>query len=325
MKTLSHSPEAQVARQISGPKNSLSRRLSKGLSTLTDQGPLALMCDVIYSIYYHRHERRKNQYPSKTHQGGDSICIFGQEYALHPSRKGINEELQLFGVHEPLATSVYQGLLRPGDHVIDVGANIGYYIIVANQVVGDRGRFLAFEPLPSNYAVLKRNADRLGQDRVRVWPWAIGANNETAPFYESDVPNWGSLISNERLAPGRSISVDVKRLDDVVETVSGFQPTVLRMDIEGGELMALAGAQELLRTYRPLLFIEFHTFAIGVEALRSTLEELLALGYEEGVLIDRVWDQPWISPWARGLRYWHGRLECLSQRIGPGTFTLFMR
>ena len=238
-----------------------------------------------------------------------------RDFELHPSMVGLSEELILFGAHEPLATRIYLEHLSPGDHVIDVGSNIGYWLLSARHRVGATGRVLGFEPVASVYEILQRNIQRSGQNHIEVFPWAIGADNGTTSFYESEVPNWGSLIRNANLLPNRSITVEVKRLDDIVGEVAGFHPSVLRMDVEGGELMVLEGAQEVLRKYKPSLFIEIHTFALGWESVRRALISLRDLGYSSGVLIERTWDQPWISRWMRERRCWTGSIDKLLQRV----------
>ena len=152
-------------------------------------------------------------------------------------------------------------------------------------------------------------------DNIRIFPWALGARNETANFYESEIPNWGSLVHNTKLLPTRQTPVEVRRLDDVLQEVPDFRPTVLRMDVEGGELMVLAGAREVIRSYKPLLFIEFHSFALGRDAIRDVLLELKEVGYRRGVLIDRVWDHAWIPRWIRNQRCWRGTMDALLTRI----------
>jgi len=109
--------------------------------------------------------------------------------------------------------------------------------------------------------------------------------------------------------------VQVRRLDDILQSVEGFRPSFLRMDVEGAELLVLAGARNLMRIFRPSLFVEFHTFSIGMKGLESALDELESIGYREGVLIGRLWDAPWISPWARRRHCWSDSLRNLRKRI----------
>ena len=173
---------------------------------------------------------------------------------------------------------------------------------------------LAFEPVPGSREIVQRNIKRSGIHNVELSPWAIGRENGAAEFYESKVPNWGSLVKHNALLPTRSLPVEIRKLDDVVRKSAGFHPTMLRMDVEGAELMVLEGAQNLLEKYKPSLFIEFHPFLVGWRAIRHALSGLKDLGYSSGTLIQREWDQPWISKWMRERRCWRGPIEILTQR-----------
>jgi hypothetical protein len=129
--------------------------------------------------------------------------------------------------------------------------------------------------------------------------------------------------------PKGVIPVEVKTLDNILKDFPTFRPTALRMDVDGGELMILSGARQVLLEYRPLLFIEFHTFALGWEKIQSALLELRELGYSQGVLIDRLWDQPWIGKWFRERPWWsgvkEGRLESLASSASKlPVFTLIL-
>jgi FkbM family methyltransferase len=242
------------------------------------------------------------------------IQFLDQEFELHPSRLGVSEELALYGVHEPLATRVYLETLSPGDHVIDVGSNIGYWLLLAARRIGESGRMLAFEPVPGPRAILQRNIRRSGLSNVDLSPWAIGRENGATEFYESQVPNWGSLVKHDALLQTRNRPVEIRKLDDVVRESAGFRPTMLRMDVEGAELMVLEGAQTVLEKYKPRLFIEFHPFLVGWRAIRRALSGLRDLGYTSGTLIQREWDQPWIGKWIRERRCWRGPIDILTQR-----------
>ena len=258
------------------------------------------------------------------------VCLIDKEFELHQSAKGISEELWLFGVHEPSSTKVYLENLSPGDHVLDIGSNLGYFLFLASGSVGETGRILGFEPVPGVYDILQRNVRRLGKKNIEVFPWAMGEENKTAPFYESEIPNWGSLQPNDQLLQTKSFPVSVRKLDDVIKEFPDFRPKAMRMDVEGGELMILKGAQGILKEYHPCLFIEFHIFALGWEAVRDALINFRDLGYSFGTLIDRTWDQPWIGKWARDRRQWTGSIDALLQRVEsdpnvPGVLSLILK
>jgi FkbM family methyltransferase len=291
------------------------RMLGKASRHLNEHGPASFFRETVWRLHYERLQWLKRRRARRHQTVPSAISFQGKDFELHPSLAGLSEELLMFGIHEPLATRLYLENLSPGAHVLDVGANIGYYPLVTRRAIGSSGRLLGFEPAPDVFEILKRNLQMAGTTNVEVFPWAIGAKTELAQFHLSEVPNWGSLIRDETLLPTRSIDVEVKRIDDIVQRFPGFHPTVLRMDVEGGELMVLRGAEDTLREFRPTLFIEVHTFALGWEAVRSEMLNLRHLGYSSAVVIERTWDEPWISKWMRERRYWSGTTDELVRRM----------
>jgi len=286
----------------------------------------------IWRLHFARFQKLRKRLALLRGDAAPFTQFLGSKFELHPSNAGLSEELIMFGAHEPVATGVYSRHLSVGDHVLDVGSNIGFWLLLASQQVGDRGRVLGFEPVPSNYDILQRNIKRSGRKNIEIRPWALGSESGNALFYQSEVPNWGSLMSDSRLLPTGSFSVSVKTLDLILREFPTFRPTAMRMDVEGAELMVLKGAQGLLKRFRPTLFIEFHPFILGWTAIRTALTELGNGGYERGVLIERTWDQPWISKWVRERRCWSGSINALIRKIESpndglvgSTFTLILR
>jgi FkbM family methyltransferase len=243
------------------------------------------------------------------------IRYLDREFELHPSLQGLSEELRIFGTHEPLGREAYLQQLSPGDHVLDVGSNIGYWLLAAQQAVGEAGHILGFEPAPEVNSILQRNICRSGCRNISVVPYAVGATNGTAEFYQSEVPNWGSLIKQDGLRQSHPVNVQIRRLEDVLREFPEFHPDALRMDLEGAELMVLESARDILMRYKPCLFVEFHPLILGWPAIRNTLVWLRDLGYSSGTLIERTWDQPWISKWMRERRRWSGSVDFLLRRV----------
>lgn len=227
----------------------------------------------------------------------------------------MSEELYLYQVHEPASTQKYLDCLSPGDHVLDVGSNIGYYAVLAANKVGTTGRVIGCEPSPSVFGVLKQNVRRFEPGNVEVFPWAVGAKSGNLQFYESEIPNWGSLFPNSTLLQTCTTTVTAKSVDEIVDGISEFRPTALRMDVEGAELMVLEGAHQVLRNHKPCLFIEFHNFALGWDAVREAINELRCLGYSSATVIERTWDQPWMSAWMRERRCWSGTTKQMLARV----------
>jgi len=183
------------------------------------------------------------------------------------------------GTYEPELQWALGELARPGMVAFDVGANIGYITLMLARAVGPTGKVVAFEALPGNLERLERNLGLNGMaDRVTIQAGAVGEGEGTLTFH---VHASGGMGKAEGSA-GRSdetyeseISLPSTSLDAFVYEHGGPEPQIIKMDIEGGEVLALPGMRRLLREARPTLLLELH----GPEAARAAWEELSAAGY----------------------------------------------
>jgi FkbM family methyltransferase len=183
------------------------------------------------------------------------------------------------GTYEPELQWALGEVARPGMIAYDVGANIGYITLMLARAVGLTGSVVAFEPLPANLERLERNLALNGlSGRVRIAPVALASGEGTLRFH---VHASGAMGKAEGSA-GRAdeayqaeISVPSTSLDAFVYERLGPVPHLVKMDIEGGEVLALPGMRRLLREARPTLLLELH----GPDAARTAWAELAAGGY----------------------------------------------
>jgi FkbM family methyltransferase len=158
--------------------------------------------------------------------------------------------------YEPHVTRALRARLRPGDTFVDVGANVGYFTLLAATRVGGRGRVIAFEPRPDNVELLRRSLADSGFAHVVVHACAVAERAQEIAFFAS-----GELQSNGRLwgegEPGGDALPTVRAV--ALDEALADEPRVdlIKMDIEGAEPRALAGMHVLLRTHRPALLTEF--------------------------------------------------------------------
>ena len=289
--------------------------VKKAARFLRLHGPGFLLRKALWRFQYTRFRRQCASWRARMGAKPVTVRFLDQEFELHPSIKGLSEEIVLLGTHEPVCTRIYLQHLRKGDHVLDVGSNLGYYALLAGRAIGPTGRVLGFEPAGDVFSVLERNVLRSGLANIQVFPWAISDRSEPIEFYGSEIPSWGSLIHEKDLLQAKPTTVQAKRLDDLLDEFPEFRPTMLRMDVEGGELMALEGAQRLLRKHRPRIFVEIHPFAFEWERAHQALVQLRDLGYSSGAVVERIWDEPWASSWMRERRHWSGSTEELLEMI----------
>jgi FkbM family methyltransferase len=159
----------------------------------------------------------------------------------------IQRYLYLFHVWEPTISALLRAHLRPGDVVVDVGANIGYYTLMAAQAVGDTGHVVAFEPSPTVRAQLVGNIERNHlADRITVHGVAAGSEPGRLTIFLAPQGNLGQTSTRPSEGFAAEAEVDVRRVDDCVP--AGLRPRVrfLKVDTEGDELAAVLGARGLL-------------------------------------------------------------------------------
>ncbi len=177
------------------------------------------------------------------------------------------------GLYELDTYRTLRRLLRPGAWFVDAGANIGYFTLLAAKIVGPTGRIDAYEPDPVNRARLEEHLainDLAG--RVRVHGVALSDRDGQIDLYHPDDANHGIASIYAALVPtGTKYTVPTVRMDRHLDGV----PDVIKMDIEGGEVLALPGMRRILREARPIVLLELH----GPEAARIAWEEFNAASY----------------------------------------------
>lgn len=162
------------------------------------------------------------------------------------------KKLALYGEYDVHEISLLCSLLKPGDHVLDIGANIGLYSLYFSRAVGESGRVIAFEPDPDNLALLKLNLERNECKNVEIVPCALNDQKAKGELFQ-DQTNRGHLSLFELEKTEGSITVSVRRGDEVMKEL-GVQPRVAKIDVEGAEPGVIAG----LGKYKPeIMLFEF--------------------------------------------------------------------
>ncbi len=150
---------------------------------------------------------------------------------------------------EPWTVAWLEGAVRPGDIVWDVGANVGVYTLLAARLLGDEGTVVAVEPGYANFAALCDNVvlNGLGE-RVVPLPLVLGATPGTATLDYSDLRAGSALhvLDGSGAQAAYRQPVLVHTVDQVVESFGVAPPTLLKLDVDGGEAAVLAGARDVL-------------------------------------------------------------------------------
>lgn len=171
-------------------------------------------------------------------------------------RLDLRESLQrdfLFGLYDRRELELVGEHLGDGDFV-DVGAHVGLYTVAA--ALHGTGRVLAFEPNPSARTQLAANVALNARRNVLLVPKAVGDAPGTALLHVPQTPDPSfSSLAGGRFAEGEPIEVEVTTVDAEVEA-AGLRPSVVKIDVEGGELAVVGGMQQTLERHRPVLLVE---------------------------------------------------------------------
>lgn len=183
------------------------------------------------------------------------------------------------GTYEQDLQQAIREFVEPGSVVYDIGANIGYITMLLADAVGIDGQVYAFEALPMNLQRLRENL-RINKvdERVIVIPGAVADRSGFLPFLIGPSNGMGKLEGSAGRAlveDSKSIGVPSFSLDDLVYEENHTPPNVIKIDIEGGEVMAIKGMVRLLTEIKPVILMELH----GTESAKTTWDTLSSLGY----------------------------------------------
>lgn len=159
------------------------------------------------------------------------------------------------GSYEYEKQKLFQRMLNAGDVVYDLGANVGFYSLLAATLVGPAGTVYSFEPLPANLEYLRRHLELNSIRNCQVFAVAVGGRNGVCHFRPHSNPSMGSVADEPA---HNTIAVREVMLDDAIINEKLRSPTVIKCDIEGAELEALEGARFTIREFRPAIFLATH-------------------------------------------------------------------
>jgi len=200
-------------------------------------------------------------------------------------RDTISREVCFTGRYEPQETVLVRSILRPGMSFVDVGANWGYFTLVAASLVGPSGRVLSLEPDPRLFSILQENIRRSGLDQVTLMQLAAASQSGTLPLagYSEDGGNFGiSRIAANSGEHEKLFQVSSQSLDNILEQQGLSSVDLMKMDIEGAEAFAIAGLEKsLIRRKVKRLLLELHPVQLAEHGstVSAVTEKLQSAGY----------------------------------------------
>jgi len=182
----------------------------------------------------------------------------------------LGQYIYLTGTYEPPTARIIAETLSPGDTFIDIGANAGFFTLLASVSVGDTGNVFAFEPVPSMKQRIMDNISLNSMKNITVHNTAVSNKKDVLSLFEGPEGHKGvsSLRPIENSAA--TLQVNTAPLDSFVDSFTSIK--LIKIDVEGAEQLAVEGMQDIIQKFRPSLVIE-----ITDEYLRSFGHDAITL------------------------------------------------
>jgi FkbM family methyltransferase len=188
-----------------------------------------------------------------------AATVFGSRMAGN-TNEILQQYVYYFGLWEPHITEWIRRLLRPGDGFIDVGANTGYYSLLASRLVGAAGTVVAIEASPKTFARLRENLDRNRARNVRAVNLAAAAFRGWVPLFAGPDENTGLATVLAARGLAFDCNVEAAPLCEILRPEEIRAARLIKIDVEGAEADVVEGIGPLLTTGRPDLevLVEIH-------------------------------------------------------------------
>jgi FkbM family methyltransferase len=201
----------------------------------------------------------------------DVPCRIGALF-VHADDQVMTPFMREYGLWEPAETAFLERTVRPGDTVLDVGANIGYFSVLGSTLVGPQGRVIAVEPEPRNLLLLKANLWRNQCANAVVLPLAAGREFGYVPLTFNEENRGDHQVGWIDRA---DLHVPSARLDDLL---AGQRLDLVKVDTQGVDHEVVAGLAGLFEVSSPTILCEFWLKGMRERGLDP---DAVARGYEE--------------------------------------------
>lgn len=191
--------------------------------------------------------------------------------------------MMLYGHYSPEILEVLEHFVKAGDHVVDIGAHVGYFSTYLGQRVTAQGAVYSFEPDPRAYERLSMSVQANQMDWVKTFPVALSAKSGQIEFYLSPQLGWSTAVKNSHLTDLQATIVKTIPFDTLVDEGSiSSDIRLVKIDVEGLEVEVLSGMRRTIEKAHPILIAEVNgnLLASQGESCSSLLRLIRSLGYE---------------------------------------------
>lgn len=201
--------------------------------------------------------------------------------------------LLIHGLLDKYETELFKKMITEGMVVVDIGANIGYYTLIAAKLVGESGIVYAFEPEPNNYELLCKNIEVNGYTNVVPVRKAVSNKQGKAKLWVrksgSSDPSDPSLSKDNLLEGASFVEVETISLDEFFANTKNSKVDVMQIDAQGAEGLIVNGTEKILQSNSLKILMEF--MPKGLRNLGTDPLEMLSKLQEYGFKIKRIRDE----------------------------------
>lgn len=189
---------------------------------------------ILNRIYYYLYDRIRPH-------GFVLVNVNNYKMYVDPSDRGVSLRLLTRNSYENYETTIFKSLIKKGMTVVDVGANIGYYMLLAASLVGREGRVFAFEPEPNNFSMLKKNVEINRFKNIILVRKGVSNKNDTTRLFLNKKSKASHSIYS-KIDSDRSIGIELIRLDNFFRSKENSIDAI-KIDVEGAEPKVWGGGQ----------------------------------------------------------------------------------
>jgi FkbM family methyltransferase len=209
------------------------------------------------------------------------------------------------GEYERPVQEAISSLIKPCDVFYDIGANIGFFSVLAGRLTGSAGRVFAFEPVPENASLIERNRRLNHLNNIEILRMAASLHSGKSELLLAHCAG-GAVLKSAGTPPDQSGSmvVETRSIDALVQRREIQPPDIVKIDVEGAEMNVLLGMAEVLDQWGPKIIIEVDDAdkTRCQEKLRACIEFLETFGYRSEVLPNSYPDGHWFVRHLVGMR-----------------------
>ena len=184
------------------------------------------------------------------------------------------------GIYEFWKTRLFFDIVREGMTIIDAGVNKGYYSLLFAKLMNDKGQILSFEPDIGNCFWFNKSIQANKYKSIKLYQCALSESDSEAIFYPGKKSGWGSLrSSHETDLQKKTMVVKTKKLDTILQEEGISRVDIIKIDVQGADLLMLKGARKFLEA-NPKLKIAMDVDVKGEEERQQLFDLLTSYGFK---------------------------------------------